>query len=40
MEDTGGAVKGSKVDVYIRNLKNALMLSKKEVRVYVYKEDR
>jgi len=40
VEDTGGAIKGRRIDIYIRNLKNALMLSRKEVRVYVYKEDR
>ncbi len=40
VEDIGGAIKGRRLDIYIRNLKNALMLSRKEVRVYVYKKDR
>jgi len=40
VEDTGGAVKGRLLDIYVRNLKNAIMLSRKEVRIYVYKKDR
>lgn len=34
-EDTGGAIKGNKVDIYVSNHEQAKKLGKKEVQIYI-----
>lgn len=34
-EDTGGAIKGHKVDIYVSNHKEAQLLGRKEVEIYI-----